>query len=136
MRTNQFALKGAAILPAIAMLMAILASPANTNSQGQDQTFRLLNIERRLDQLQSRVDLIERTLQNQTMNNNSSNVSTQALLELQRQQLSLAEQLVTMQRQMLEMKKTLDRLESREKSEEKSEKPKEEVKPKAQPKKP
>jgi hypothetical protein len=137
MRANQFALKNVVIFPAIALLIATFAPSTNTGAAGQDQTFRLMNIERRLDQLQIRVDSIERVLQTQTMSSaSSSNASTQALLELQRQQLSLAEQVVTMQKRMLEMQKTIDQLAAREKSEEKSEKPKEEVKPKAQPRKP
>jgi hypothetical protein len=120
----------------VAALFATSAPTATSGAHTQDLTFRLMNIERRLDQLQSRVDIVERTLQNQTMSSaGSSNVSTQMLLDMQRQQLQLAEQLVTMQKQMLEMRKTIDRLSERETGQEK-EKPKEEPKPKAQPKKP
>jgi hypothetical protein len=139
MRTNQFtagALKSLAIIPALVAILAASAPTATNRGGSQDLTFRLMNIERRLDQLQIRVDTIERTLQNQAMSRaSSSNVSTEMLLELQRQQLSLAEQVVTMQKRMLEMQKTIDRLSSRETEQEK-EKPKEETKPKAQPKKP
>ena len=100
-----------------------------------------MNIERKLDQLQIRVDTVERAFQSQALSNTgSSNVSTQALLELQRQQLSLAEQLVTMQRQMLELKKEIDRQASRTndqgKEAEKKDEQKQEAKPKAQSKKP
>ena len=145
MRTNQFKpLSVAATLLALAMLPAVAAPTATTGAQ--DQTFRLMNVERRLDQLQIRVDAIERVIQNLTISNansanssNSSDIATRALLELQRQQLSMAEQVVTMQKRMLEMQKAIDRLAQREAETEKTERkdqPKEESKPKVQPKKP
>src|SRR5262249_4655306 len=113
MRTNQFilkSLKSAAIFAAIILLSLSLAPATTTGGNAQDLTFRLMNIERRLDQLQIRMDGIERAYQNQIVSNSgSSNLSTQTLLELQRTQLSINEQLVTMQRQMLELKKELDR---------------------------
>lgn len=139
MRANYFttgAMKRLTIIPAMALAVAAFAPAATIGGGTQDLTFRLMNIERRLDQLQNRVDIVERTLQNQTMSSaSSSNVSTQMLLDMQRQQLQLAEQLVTMQKRMLEMQKTIDRLSERGTDQEK-EKPKEEAKPKAQPKKP
>jgi len=139
MRANQFTtgtLKSLVIILAMTAIFVIFAPTATIGGGAQDLTFRLMNIERRLDQLQSRVDIIERTLQNQAMSSaGSSSVSTQMLLELQRQQLQLAEQLVTMQKQMLEMQKAIDRLSERRTDQEK-EKPKEEAKPKPQPKKP
>ncbi len=126
-----------AVIAALAMLLPLSAPSSTANSNSQDQTFRLMNIERRLDQLQIRVDAMERTLQNQAMSSTgSSNAPTQALLELQRQHLSLAEQVVTMHKRMLDMQKSIDQLASRGESQEKGEKPKEEAKPKAQPKKP
>src|SRR5262245_33973874 len=106
MRSIRFSLNIAIVL----LLLASFIQPAPTAGQGQDITFRLMNIERRLDQLQTRVDYIERVQQSQPLNNPSSNAATAAVLELQRQHLSLAEQVVTMQRQMLEMQKKLDRL--------------------------
>jgi len=144
MRTDQFILKplkSAAIFAAIALLLAGLTPATATSNNAQDPAFRLMNIERKLDQLQIRVDAVERAFQTQALSNTgSSNVSTQALLELQRQQLSLGEQLVTMQRQMLELKKEIDRQTSREndqgKDAEKKDEPKQEAKPKVQPKKP
>ena len=144
MRTDQFILKplkSAAIFAAIVLLLVSLATATTTGNNAQDQTFRLINIERKLDQLQIRVDAIERAFQSQAINNtNSSNVSTQALLELQQRQLLLAEQLVTMQKQMLELKKEIDRQALRDsdqgKGAEKKDGPKEEAKPKPQSKKP
>ena len=147
MGTGQFTLKllkGVAPLMAIVLLLISLAPTPATSGNTQDLTFRLMNIERRQDQLQSRVDIIERTLQNQAMSSaNSSNapgVSAQALFELQQRQLLLAEQLVTMQKQMLELQKAIDRQASREnaqgKDAEKKDPPKQEAKPKVQPRKP
>jgi hypothetical protein len=126
-----------AVIPALAVIFAVAAPSSVGTGSSQDQTFRLMNIERRLDQLQSRMDSIDRMLQNQAMSNiNSSNLSTEAMLELQRQQLSLAEQVVMMQKRMLDMQKAIDQLRSREPGVEKSEKPKEEARPRVQPKKP
>jgi hypothetical protein len=144
MRIDQFIfkpLKSAAVFAAIVLLLVSLAPAPATSNNAQDLTFRLMNIERRLDQLQLRVDGVERTYQSQALNNTgSSNVSTQALLELQQQQLSLAQQLVTMQKQMLELRKEIDLQAAREKDQgkdtEKKDEPKQEAKPKVQPKKP
>lgn len=144
MRTDQFILKplkSAAIFAAVVLLSVSLAPATVTSNNAQDLTFRLMNIERKLDQLQIRVDGVERAFQSQALSNTgSSNISTQTLLDLQRQQLSLAEQLVTMQRQMLELKKEIDRQAPREnyqgKDAEKKDLPKQEEKPKVQPKKP
>ncbi len=105
MRSVRFSLN----ITIIILLLASLANPAPTAGQGQDQTFRLMNIERRLDQLQTRIDYVER-LQQSPPNTQSSNMATAAVLELQRQQLYLAEQVLTMQKQMLEMQKKIDRL--------------------------
>lgn len=126
---------------AIILLLLSLAPTLGASDAAQDLTFRLMNIERRLDQLQIRVDNVERAFQNQAMSNTgSSNASTQALLELQQRQLLLAEQLVTMQRQMLELRKEIDRLAMRddhqEKDAEKKDAPKQEANPKVQTRKP
>jgi hypothetical protein len=144
MRTNQFVLKplkSATIFAATVLLSLSLAPATTTGNNAQDLTFRLVNIERKLDLLQIRVDSVERAFQNQALSNTgSSNVATQALLELQRQQLSVAEQLLTMQKQMLELKREIDRQASRNndqgKEAEKKDEPKQEAKPKAQSKKP
>jgi hypothetical protein len=144
MRTNQFILKplkSAAIFAAIVLLSVSLAPATVTSNNAQDVTFRLINIERKLDQLQIRVDTVERAFQSQALNNTgSSNASTQVLLDLQQQQFSLAQQLLTMQKQMLEMRKEIDRQALREndqgKDVEKKDALKQEEKPKVQPKKP
>ena len=143
MRKNSFlgkSVTGAAMLTAVVFLLTSLAPSSTHGSDTQDLNFRLINIERRLDLLQSRVDFMERAQQNQPLNAAASNLSTQALQDLQRQQLSITEQLLTMQRQMLELKKEIDRAtprkEDAEKDTEKKEPAKQETKPKAQPKKP
>lgn len=144
MRTNQFVLKSlkSAVTFAVIVLLSVSLAPATTTgNNAQDLTFRLMNIERKLDQLQIRVDTVERAFQSQALNNSgSSNFSTQAVLDLQRQQLSMAEQLVTMQKQMLELRKEIDRQALRNndqgKEVEKKDEQKQEAKPKAQSKKP
>ena len=144
MRKDQFIikpLKSAAIFAAIVLLLLSLAPATTTGNNAQDLTFRLMNIERKLDQLQIRVDTVERAFQSQALSNTgSSNASTQALLELQQRQLLLADQLVTMQKQMLELRKEIDRQALRNndqgKGAEKKDGPKEEAKPKPQSKKP
>jgi hypothetical protein len=144
MQTNHFMLKpikSAAIFVAIILLLVSLTPATTTGNNPQDLTFRLMNIERRLDQMQIRMDAIERAFQNQAVSNpGPSNIMTQALLELQRTQLSISEQLVTMQKQMLELKKEIDRQASRDnnqkKDTEKKDAPQQETKPKVQSKKP
>jgi len=113
-------------LPALILLLS--AADPSVNS-GQDLTFRLLTIERRLDQLQNRVDTIERILQSQTINNPPrSSIAAETVLEIQRQQLSLAEQVITLQKQVLALSKSIDQINEKQ---DKKEKPKEE--PKAKP---
>jgi hypothetical protein len=144
MRIDQFILKpfkGAMIFAAIVLLSASLSPATATSNSAQDLTFRLMNIERKLDQVQLRVDAVERVVQSQAISNTgSSNVSTQALLDLQQQQLLMAQQMLAMQKQMLELKKEIHLQTSRgndqEKDAEKKDEPKQEAKPKVQPKKP
>lgn len=106
MRSNRFFTN----LLILVSLIALLAITTPTADYAQDPSFRLMNVERRLDQLQIRVDYVERAQQAQSLNTTAANATPPLVLELQRQQLSLADQLVTMQRQMLEMQKTIDRL--------------------------
>jgi hypothetical protein len=144
MRTNQFVLKSlkSAVTFAVIVLLSVSLAPATTTgNNAQDLTFRLMNIERKLDQLQIRVDTVERAFQSQSLSNSgSSNFSAQAVLDLQRQQLLLGEQLVMMQKQMLELRKEIDRQALRNndqgKEAEKKDEQKQEAKPKAQSKKP
>ncbi len=111
------------------ILILLFTSTSSTKDLTQDVNFRLINIERRLDQLQQRVDFVERAIQNQNITSaNRSNDSTASVLELQRQQLTLAEQVITIQKRMLDHQKAIDQL--REGGQEKKDKPKEGTKPK------
>lgn len=125
MRSNRFFTN----LLILVSLVALLAITTPTADYAQDPSFRLMNVERRLDQLQIRVDYVERAQQAQSLNTTAANATPPLVLELQRQQLSMAEQLVTMQRQMLEMQKTIDRLSEKGSGQEK--KPEEKPKPKS-----
>ncbi len=93
---------------------------------GQDQSFRLMNLERRVDQMQTRLDYVERSQQNQSLNTGStSNYSQERVLELQRQLFDHGQQIVHLQKQMLDMQKEVDRLTERLAAVQKAEKPKE-----------
>lgn len=113
----------------IVSALALLAITTPTADLAQDPNFRLMNVERRLDQLQMRIDFVERAQQAQSLNATSANMTPAVVLELQRQQISMGEQMVLMQRQMLEMQKTIDRLSERTSGQEK--KPEEKPKPKS-----
>lgn len=115
-------------LTIIVLLIALLAITTPTADYSQDPNFRLMNVERRLDQLQMRIDFVERAQQAQSLNSTSASMTPAAVLELQRQQIGMGEQMVLMQRQMLEMQKTIDRLSEKSSGQEK--KPEEKPKPK------
>src|SRR5438105_2366328 len=110
---------------ALAAFAVMATSTAQVNS---DLTFRLLNIERRLDQLQIRVDTVERAQQLQAMGTSNQSAMTETLLETQRQQLVLAREVALMQQQMLQLQKTVDQLSAR-LPKEKTEKPEEKKPP-------
>lgn len=118
--------------------VAAIAAP-NTTTQ-QDPTFRIMNLERRVDQLQQRVDTLDRAQLNQTFNSGqTTNYNQELLNEIQRQQLSLAQQNLELQRRVLELQKTVDRLVEQSQKTEKAPapvKPEESAKPKATPRKP
>jgi hypothetical protein len=124
--------RSARVFLSITALLSLLSITTPTGDLAQDVNFRLGNIERRLDQIQQRVDFFERTLQNQSFNRTTdSNAATTAVLELQRKQLSLAEQVLLLERRMLEMQKTIDRMrEGNQETKETKETPKSETKPK------
>ena len=86
-------------------------SRASEARHQQDLTFRLINLERLVESLQVRIDILERTTRAMpSVNQVDSAAHTPASLEIQRQILSLAEQQILMQTQLLELRKTLDRL--------------------------
>lgn len=115
-------------LTILVLLVALLAITTPTADFTQDPNFRLMNVERRLDQLQMRIDFVERAQQAQSINA-TGNMTPAVVLELQRQQISMAEQMVLMQKQMLELQKTIDRLSEKAGGQEK--KPEEKPKPKS-----
>ncbi len=115
-------------LTIVFLLLASLAIATPTADYSQDSNYRLMNVERKLDQLQMRIDFVERAQQAQSLNATGASMTPAAVLELQRQQISMGEQMVLMQRQMLEMQKTIDRLSERTGGQEK--KPEEKPKPK------
>jgi hypothetical protein len=116
------------ILLGVPALILMLAATTPTSDYSQDINFRLINIERRLDQLQQRIDFIERNQQNQAMSRmNEPSTSTAIVLELQRQHLGLAEQVVSLQKRVLDLQKAVDQI--RDGGQERKEKPKEEAKP-------
>ena len=89
--------------------LLLVAALPNAATAPQDVTFRLLNLERRCDQLQQRVDMLERQLQNQAIANaGAGDPNRELFLEMQRQQLSFNQQLLTVQQQQLELKKAFD----------------------------
>jgi hypothetical protein len=90
-----------------ATLTAMLLASGYSSTSGQDQTFRITNIERRLDQLQQRIDFIERQQQNQPQVRPAS-ISPELVLEIQRQTISLQQQMVLAQEQILKLQKAVD----------------------------
>ncbi|MBS1788364.1 MAG: hypothetical protein JST85_11620 [Acidobacteria bacterium] len=116
-------------LTILVLLLAVLAITTPTADYAQDPNFRLMNVERRLDQLQMRIDFVERAQQALSLNATGNQMTPAAVLELQRQQLSMADQMVTMQKQMLEMQKAIDRLSEKVGGQER--KPEEKPKPKS-----
>src|SRR5262245_55847143 len=101
--------RSARVFLIITALLSRLSITTQTRDLTQDVSFRVSNIERRLDQVQQRVDFIERNLQNQSFNRaTDSNAATAAVLEMQRKQLTLAEQVLRLEQRMLEMQKTID----------------------------
>ncbi len=120
--------------------LALCLLATSSAAPQQDQTFRLMTLERRVDQLQQRVDALDRAQMNQSLNTGSAtNYNNELLLEIQRQQLSLARQNVELQQRVLEMQKTIDRLAEQNQKSEKAPapaKPDENAKPKPTPRKP
>ena len=100
-----FALKSRWLIPFCGVLLLLAGSTSAT----QNIELRISTMERRIDQLQNRVDTVEREQRMQTFSNSSRPaVAPETVQELQRQYLSLAEQMVQLQRRMLEVQKTLD----------------------------
>jgi hypothetical protein len=112
-----------------------------TAAPQQDLNFRLMNLERRVDQLQNRLDYVERNQQTQALTPTTTNqYNHELVLELQRQQLSLAQQVVQQDKRILELQKTIDRLVESQSDKKTKEgtpaKPEESAKPKSAPRRP
>jgi len=94
-------------LLALPVLVALLGSALPT----QMIEARISNIERRIDQVQSRVDYVERELRMSAMNTPPrSDVSQATVLELQRQQINVSQQVIVLEQRVLELTKTIDQL--------------------------
>ena len=91
----------------LAVCYFALTSLATVTPPPQDANFRLLNLERRCDQQQQRIDALERQLQNQSLAG-IADPNRELMIEMQRQQLSLNQHLLTLQQQQLELKKAFD----------------------------
>lgn len=102
------------LILAVIVLLSVLGSAAPT----QMLESRISTIERRLDQIQSRVDSVEREQRMSSMSSSSrSDVSQATVLELQRQQNSIAQEMILMQQKMLELNKALDALKAEKRDE-------------------
>jgi hypothetical protein len=110
----------------VCLLCLSLLSIGAATRFGQDQNFRLMNLERRVDQLQTRLDYVERAQQTQSLNpGNTPNYQNEMVLELQRQFFNQGQQVVHLQKQMLDMQKEVDRLTERVAAGQKAERSKE-----------
>jgi predicted RNase H-like nuclease (RuvC/YqgF family) len=117
---------------ALSYLLPVALS--RTEAAPQSLDFRLSTIERRIDQLQNRIDSLDREQRMQsTQSSNAPNRLNDSVLELQHQQIGQAQQIILLQRQMLEMQKRLDLLTSGEKKQPENDKPAEPAKKTAEP---
>jgi len=125
-------------LLSIFFLGALLPAAAPNPAPQLDPNYRLMTLERRVDQMQNRLDFIERNQQAQALAPATTNqYNNELVLELQRQQLSLAQQVIQQERRLLEMQKKIDQLaENQSDKKPKEAKPEETAKPKTPPRKP
>ena len=105
--------RSATLLVIILIALAIPVSPPTSSAQ-QDLTFRLINLEREVDSLRTRVDILERMVRSGNAPDTLGVAGkAQSMVEIQRQMLALAEQQILMQTQLLELRKSIDRLEEK-----------------------
>jgi hypothetical protein len=107
-KSGQSGRRSVFLLILILLALTMPVSQQTTNAQ-QDLTFRLINLEREVETLRTRVDILERMVRN-TMPGDplATSSSNQSMVEIQRQMLSLAEQQIIMQTQLLELRKAVD----------------------------
>ena len=107
----------------LGMVILVWVTMPTSTAQVNDHEFRLTNVERRLDQVQLRIEMIEREQRTQALNTpRSTSTSTETLLEMQRQYLSMAQQMAVMQKQLFELQKTVDQLSGRGEGQKKTDK--------------
>jgi hypothetical protein len=108
------------------MILMVICSAAFAvwAGAGQDPNFRLIQLERRLDLMQTRIDMLDRDVRQLSVSRaQPAGASPELVLEMQRQQLSQAEQLVLIQRKLLDLQKGLEALAEAQPKPAKSEKP-------------
>ncbi len=93
----------------IGMLTLGAGTPSARTSPQQDMTFRVINLERQVETLRMRLDFLEQSSR-QPVAADPLTTPVPPTIDLQRQILALAEQQVLMQTQLLELKKSVDRL--------------------------
>lgn len=115
------------LLLVIFSIPAIVGLPLNSSGGQPDPTFRLNTIERRIDQMQSRLDLLEREVRASA----SGQARPDSLADLRLQYQGLSAQVSYMQMQLVEARKAIDKLndaESRKSEAKEQPKPKDEKK--------
>ena len=112
-RDSRLSRRSLTLLILILLALTIPVSQSTTNAQ-QDLTFRLINLEREVESLRTRVDILERMARSaNTPDPLGMTGGGQSMVEIQRQMLALAEQQILMQTQLLELRKAIDRLEEK-----------------------
>ena len=97
------------IVPAL-VIAVIAIAVLGSASPVQNFELRLANLERRLDQVQNRVDSVEREQRMQSLPATRSDGTREMVLDLQRQQINGAQQMIALQQQLLDLRKAVDRL--------------------------
>ncbi len=105
MRLREFQAVVPSLLIAV-MAIAVLGSA----SPGQNFEIRLSNLERRLDQMQNRVDAVEREQRMQSLPASRPDGTREMLLDLQRQQISAGQEVIVLQQRLLDLQKAVDRI--------------------------
>jgi hypothetical protein len=99
------------VAAALALSHTLSASSSRTEAAPQSLDFRISIIERRIDQLQNRIDSLDREQRMQSMQTpNNSGRLTESVLELQRQVIGQEQQIILLQQKMLETQKRIDQL--------------------------